>query len=532
MRRVALVAVVLAAAAALALTSLGAGEDSERGRYQVELDNAFGLIEGADVKVAGVRAGSIEGFEIDEKSYRAIVDIKIDKQGFGDLRRDVFCESRPQSLIGEYFLDCLPGVAREKLPPGARIPVEQTGSTISVDLVNNIMRRPYRERFSILLGELGAALAARGEDLNETIRRANPALREVDKVLAALADQRKVIRDLATDAERVVGRLADKRTEVTRFVAEAGDTATASAERADGIRAQLQRFPTFLRELRPTMALLGEAADRQTPALRNLASAAPLLERFFDDLGPFSDASRPATRTLAGAAEVGRGAVRSGTPRVRELQDFAKDLPELSSNLALTLEHLDDRAFAVEKDPRSPGGQGYTGFEAILQYVFRQSQATNVFDGNSYLLKVSAFLDKLCADYTDAATARKEENKRCRANLGPTQPGVDQPDFTARDGKRSRQRSRDRGDRDERDGDTGAQAPQGGGGGGSGDGGGGGGETTPPGQAPGLPSTEEIQEALDEILPDAPDLPGLGGLGGGGREPDPTGPLMDFLFGS
>jgi virulence factor Mce-like protein len=424
--RIAFITLVLAGTAAATVASMGAGEDRDK-RYRVELDNAFGLVDGADVKVAGVRAGKIAGFEIDPKSYRALVDIEIDQGGFGDLRADVFCESRPQSLIGEYFLDCKPGTSRRKLPDGARIPVEQTASTISVDLVNNIMRRPYRERFSIILGELGAALAARGTDLNETIRRANPALRETDKVLAILADQRRIIADLTTNADRVVTRLADKRTEVTRFIIEARDTARASAERRTDLRAQLQRFPTFLRELRPTMARLGEAADRQTPALRNLSDAAPLLRRFFDDLGPFSEASRPAFRSLAKAADTGRDTIPVARPQIRQLGEFAEPLPELTSNLAITLEHLDDRKFAIEKDPRSPGGQGFTGFEAILSYVFRQSQATNVFDDNSYLLKVSAFLDELCAQYTDAEQAKDRERDRCLAALGPGRPGIDEP---------------------------------------------------------------------------------------------------------
>ena len=428
--RALIIAATVAACIAGALVVTGAGEDEGGRKFTVEFDNAFGLIEGSDVKIAGVRSGQISSLDIDQKTYRAQVGIELSRSGFGDLRTDVFCEARPQSLIGEYFVDCRPGTAPEKLKEGATIPVGRTASTIPVDLVNNIMRRPFRERFSIILGELGAALTARGEDLNETIRRANPALRETDRVLRQLAEQRRTIRDLIGDADRVVGTLADARTEVTRFVREARDTASATADRRTALRAQLQRLPTFLRELRPTMALLGEAADRQRPALANLSASADLLERFLDDLGPFAEASRPAFRTLASAARSGRSAVRSATPRVTELRAFAKPLPELAGNLAPTLEHLHDRDFAVEKDPRSPGGAGFTGFEALLQYIFRQSQATNLYDGNSHLLKVSVFLDYLCANYADAEDAKDPARNRCLAALGPGRPGIDEPDPT------------------------------------------------------------------------------------------------------
>ncbi len=298
--RVLLVAGIVAVAA---FAALGAGDDGGSGkRYKVELDNAFGLIEGGDVKVAGVRAGKVTAMELDQRTMRALIGIRIDKAGFDDLRADVHCESRPQSLIGEYFLDCKPGSSPRRLPDGATIPVRQTGSTVPLDLINDIMRRPYRERFSILLSEFGAGLAARGTDLNETIRRANPALRETDRVLRILAEQRRTIRDLYRDAERVVGELAAKREDVGRFVEEARDTAAVSASRADGVRAQWRTFPTFLRELRPTMTRLGEAADAQRPALVRLRANAADLETLFRRLTAFTDASGPAFRTLASAA--------------------------------------------------------------------------------------------------------------------------------------------------------------------------------------------------------------------------------------
>jgi phospholipid/cholesterol/gamma-HCH transport system substrate-binding protein len=425
-RRLALIALALAAGGALLAT--GASGDDPDQRYWVEMDNAFGLIEGADVKVAGVRAGKIESMGVDPETYRAKVEIDITETGFGSIRDDVFCESRPQSLIGEYFIDCLPGKSSKVLAPGSTIPVEKTGSTVPVDLVNNIMRRPYRERFSILIGELGAAFGARGEDLNETIRRLSPALRETDKVLAILAEQRHIIRDLTGDADTVLARLSDNRKDVTRFISEARDTSRASAAEADNIAAQFRRLPPFLRELRPTLVELGNAADGQIDALSALNANAGRLRGFFDALGPFADASRPATRSLAGAARAGRPAVRAMRPRISEVRTFAGGLPELTRNLAYTLEDLDSRDKATEKDARSPEGKGYTGLEAILQYVFNQSQATNLFDNDSYILKVSAFFDQLCANYTNAQQAKDRSRDRCLAALGPRRPAINEPD--------------------------------------------------------------------------------------------------------
>jgi hypothetical protein len=100
------------------------------------------------------------------------------------------------------------------------------------------------------------------------------------------------------------------------------------------------------------------------------------------------------------------------------------------------LEHLDDRKHAAEKDPRSPGGQGYTGFEAVLQWVFDQSQAINIYDENGYMLKVALFQSK-CSDYQNLQSLKQKMAsdpsfyKDCAAVLGPNQPGITTPDPTS-----------------------------------------------------------------------------------------------------
>src|SRR3954454_18209803 len=79
---------------------------SNNPEYWVEMDNAFGMQLGGDLKIAGVRAGKVTNVALDKKTLSAHIGFRITQKGFGDLRKDVHCESRPQSLIGEYFLDC------------------------------------------------------------------------------------------------------------------------------------------------------------------------------------------------------------------------------------------------------------------------------------------------------------------------------------------------------------------------------------------------------------------------------------------
>jgi ABC-type transporter Mla subunit MlaD len=527
MRRLLVTAVVLAIAGAFALLAGGAGGSGGGSHeYWVELDNAFGLVEGADLKVGGVRAGKIVKFKLDKATNRALVGISVTKSGFDSFRTDATCESLPQSLIGEYFLNCQPGTLGALLHGDgglshpqdhrARIGVSKTTSTIPGDLVGNIMRRPYRERLRIILGELGAGVGGRAQDLNDALRRFNPALRQTDRVLAILARENQTLKNLTQNADTVVTALARNKGDVGRFVITADRTARASADRQAQIAGTFHRFPGFLEQLRPSMAALGRVADEQTPALRDLNASAHQLERFFGNLRPFSDASRPAFRTLADASKVGRVAVKAATPSVAELNRFGQQAPEVSKNLAMILQHLDDPQYAVETDQRAAAQHtdkrpNYTGVEALLQYVFDQSTAINIFDKQHYILKVDVFRDSDCAPYADLAfvKANPAVYKKCTSNiLGPRQPGITEPDTTA-----THHHSSSRGSTTKSAPQTtqapssGGEAPKQSGGGG---GGGGGGAPKPPIDL--SKTLQDIQGIVQGVLPPGVKLPNTDAL--------------------
>jgi hypothetical protein len=121
--------------------------------------------------------------------------------------------------------------------------------------------------------------------------------------------------------------------------------------------------------------------------------------------------------------------VKAAGAVISQLNTFSGGAPELGKNLAIILEHLDSRDHAAEKDPRSPGGQGYTGLEALLEYVYDQVMSVNVYDANVHVLKVSLQGGGDCADYAGIKEA-KEFGKECAAALGPMLAGLTDPDST------------------------------------------------------------------------------------------------------
>ena len=426
----------------------GASDQQSGGRtYKIMFDNAFGLAKGGDFRVGGVNAGQTTDFEVVKKqgeAPKAVVTVEVSKPGFGDFRSDASCEIRPQSLIGEYYVDCQPGKSEERLKNGGTVPVEQTSSTIPVDLVNNIMRRPYRERFRLLVTELGTGLAGRPDDLQEVLRRAHPGLRETSRVLRILGDQNRVIKDFIADSDTVVNELEKNKRDVVRWVREAGETAEISATRREELRAQFQRFPEFLDELRPTMARLGELADEQTPLLTDLQQAAPDLDTFFTRLGPFAEASRPAVRSLGEMGEVGTRAFKKGRQEIAELRALSTNAPGFAKPLRQFLQTIDDRKRAIETDVRAKatappapdptaieGEGGFTGMEAIWNYFFWQTLSINMLDNDAHILRASLSAEPDCIEWRNEppkTAADMSTFRRCNSYLGPNQPGIWSPD--------------------------------------------------------------------------------------------------------
>jgi virulence factor Mce-like protein len=434
MKRVLISGALLLAAAAFIFLAAGSGNGSAAGTYKIEFQNAFGLVTGADFKVSGVPAGTIKAISLDQKTLNAVVTIQVSRSGFGQFHADATCESRPESLIGEYFVDCNPGSSGPALKAGATIPVSHTTSTIPADLLQDVMRLPYRERFTLIVNELGAAAASRSGDLQAALARAVPALTETDSLLSLLANDSTTLQNLTRDSDSVVTALANNSGNVKRFVSEADRTATATATQQGNLRTTLARLPGLLGQLRPTLAQLGQTVTTNTPVLQNLNQASAQIDRLLTDLPSFSRSAQPAISSLGQASVTGRAAVTAATPTVTDLNTFAKPTPELSQNLAIVLHDLDDQSRAVEPDPRSPGGKGFTGLEALLGYVFNQALAINTFDPQGHMLAVDAFFSPMCSSYATPATialALKQYGsayRSCYSWLGPSQPGVNETD--------------------------------------------------------------------------------------------------------
>jgi ABC-type transporter Mla subunit MlaD len=352
MRRLALLALVLVAAAvvaAVATASGGPGGDP----YDVRaiFDDASFAVTGEQVRVAGAPVGSIASLGV-TAGKQAAVTLEIDDSRFAPFHADATCAIRPQSLIGEMYVDCNPGTASapelRKISSGPGkgnyyLPVTRTSSPVDFDIVQDIYQEPVAQRLAIILNELGTGLAARGSDLNAVIRRADPALGNTDQVLKILASQNSALAKLATDSAAVLGPLAQQRKALAGFIVQANTTSQASASRAADISKSIQLLPGFLRQLRPLMSDLGSLADQGTPLASDLGQSAAALGREFKELTPFATTARTALINLGAAAQKSQAPLVATIPLAQRLNRLgtqavpaAKGLNQLTASLDKT----------------------------------------------------------------------------------------------------------------------------------------------------------------------------------------------------
>jgi ABC-type transporter Mla subunit MlaD len=373
MRRLALIALVLVAAA-VAATVASASGSSGGGSYRVRaiFDDASFAVAGEQVRVAGAPVGSIASLEV-TKNKRAAVTLEIDDARFTPFHANATCAIRPQSLIGEMYVDCDPGTAavpalrRITSGPGAGtyyLPVVRTHSPVDFDISQDIYREPIAQRLAIILDELGTGLAARGSDLNAVIHRADPALNNTDQVLKILAGQNRALAKLASDSSAVLTPLAKQRKALSDFIVQANTTAVASASRAKDISRSIQLLPAFLRQLNPLMVDLGTLADQGTPVASELNTSASALGREFTELTPFAKAARTSLIALGDAA------AKSQAPLIATLP-LDRQLHSLGNQAAPAATLLDRLTASLDKS----GAIGQ-----LMALLFYGTSATNGFD--------------------------------------------------------------------------------------------------------------------------------------------------------
>lgn len=376
MTRLAIIVAGLVGLVAVAVAVVGS-RSGERTSYRVAatFDTAKGIVAGQQVKVAGAVVGKVADVRL-VSGPKARIVMDVDRR-FEPFRQDATCRILSEGLISENYVECGPGtpgrVPLRRASDGVpTVAVARTAVPVSVQDVINVFSLPTDERLRVLITDLGLATAARGDDLNAILRRANPTLTDARRTLAILDGQRGRLTNAVEQTDRVLVRLAGRDRDVRRFVGRTADVAETTAEHRRALGETVRRLPPMLDAVRPGLRSLDRAATSATPLLRSLRRSAPGLETLARTLPGFTRPGGPAVRSLAAAAGRGRVAVRSTLPRVRELRSTATEIKPFARQL--------DRLLVSVRD------QG--GLEGTLKLLYSLATDSAAYDEVSHILSL------------------------------------------------------------------------------------------------------------------------------------------------
>ncbi len=391
----------MAALVAAMLSVSGCGGSGGGYTVRAVFDDAANIIPGEDVKIEGVKVGVV-GPVTPTANAKAAVVLDIENSGFQDFRSDASCTIEPEALIGEKFVNCLPTQPRpegtplppplHKIPSGHEgegqylLPVTNTSSPVDVDLLGDLNRLPERQRFAIIINELGAGLAGRGSDLNDVVRRADPALRELDKVLGILAAQNKTLVNLAEEGDRALAPVAGVKQQISNFIVGADTVARATANQRGALARNLAGFPPFLEQLGPAMERFGRFAEQTTPTFTDLKAAAPGINQTFTSLPAFADSQTAFFQSLGKTAKKSGPALSSLQPLLARVKTLGNVAQPFSTNLSELVTSLRDTG----------------GLERFMDFIFLGAGSTNGYDALGHFLRTEGVAAVGCLTYAIA----------------------------------------------------------------------------------------------------------------------------------
>ncbi|MEM8791427.1 MAG: outer membrane lipid asymmetry maintenance protein MlaD [Pseudomonadota bacterium] len=128
--------VVLAAAGGFLVYAANTANISAAGGYELtaEFRKAEGISQGGDVRIGGVKVGSITAMDLDPQTYKAVVRLSINN-GI-QIPDDSDVKITSSSLLGDSYLAIQPGGSEFMLEPGDAIEFTQD----SVNLLDMVGR--------------------------------------------------------------------------------------------------------------------------------------------------------------------------------------------------------------------------------------------------------------------------------------------------------------------------------------------------------------------------------------------------------
>lgn len=206
------VVVTSLATTVLVVTIGNLGFGSSR-QYRAEFTDATGVNKGDDIRVAGVRVGTVDDVEIVDRT-RALITFSVDEET--SVNGGTNAAIRYRNLVGQRYISLTQEVGdTQRLPDGSTIPVSRTKAALDLTVLFNGFKPLFQalspEDVNQLSFELIQVFQGEGGTLEGL-------LAHTASVTSTLADRDEVIGELIDNLSLVLDHVADRDQQLTRLI--------------------------------------------------------------------------------------------------------------------------------------------------------------------------------------------------------------------------------------------------------------------------------------------------------------------------
>jgi phospholipid/cholesterol/gamma-HCH transport system substrate-binding protein len=275
--------VVTTIATGLLVVTIGNVSFSGTKEYKAEFVDATGVVKGDDIRIAGVKVGSVSDVEIVDRT-RALVSFEI--QDDSPITGATNAEIRFRNLVGQRYIALTGGIGdTQPLEEGSTIPVDKTSPALDLTVLFNGFKPLFQalspsdlnklsfEIIQVFQGEGGnlESLLAHTASVTQTLASRDEVIGDLienlNEVLDHIGDRDDQLSELIESFQVFIGGLKKDRQAILGSLDQISALSVQTADMVDGIR---EPFVDDIRELRETAGNLDENKAELDRALQVL----------------------------------------------------------------------------------------------------------------------------------------------------------------------------------------------------------------------------------------------------------------------
>jgi phospholipid/cholesterol/gamma-HCH transport system substrate-binding protein len=261
--------VVTTVATSLLVITIGNVSFNDKAEYHAVFSDATGVVTGDDVRIAGVKVGSVKDIEVHDRD-KAIVTFTVDADS--EVTAATNIAIRYRNLVGQRYLALTPGAGSPSvLREGATIPMARTQPALDLTVLFNGFKPLFEalspsdinklsyEMITVFQGEGGTleSLLAHTASVTSTLASRDQVIGELitnlNQVMVTLGNRDEQLSQLLVRLRQFVSGLSQDREAILGSLESISDLAVETSGLVTGIRGPLARDIEELREVAGTL---------------------------------------------------------------------------------------------------------------------------------------------------------------------------------------------------------------------------------------------------------------------------------------